>query len=169
MANIHWEKIPAFYHTYLHNIDDEELVEALQKQETETSAFLKNLPPDKWNYRYATDKWSIKEMVQHLIDAERIFCYRALVFARKDKAVLPGFDENSYAEACHAEARSAENLMEEIAVVQKSSRLLFQSFDAAMLAATGVANGNAVYVEAIGFIIAGHGRHHMRILKERYL
>lgn len=168
MAVIRFAEVPQFYHTYLAYIHDQNLAEAFEQHVKELTCFLQAMPPDKWSYRYTPDKWSIKEVVQHLIDAERIFCYRALVFARKDETALSGFDENSYAANSNADARTPQSLMEELALVQKSSQLLFRHFDAAALAASGIANGNRIYAEAIGFVIIGHARHHLRIVKERY-
>ena len=131
--------------------------------------FLKSLSADKWDYSYAPGKWTVKELVQHLIDAERIFAYRALCFARKDATPLPGFDENSYVVHSAANRRSAEDLMQEFLLVQQSSAALFASFDKVQLESTGSANGNPVYVRGIGYIIIGHALHHKAILEERYL
>ena len=130
---------------------------------------LKNIPDEKWDYRYAEGKWTIKELVQHIIDAERIFCYRALNFARKDRSELPGFDENEFAAVSKADKRSKQDLLDELATVQKSSMQLFASFDDEQLNESGKANGNSIYVNGIGFIIVGHTMHHLNILKERYL
>jgi hypothetical protein len=130
---------------------------------------LQKIAPEKWDYRYAEGKWSIKEMIQHLIDAERVFCYRALNFARHDVHPLPGFDENKFAEVAKADRRTKEDLLEELSTVQKASALLFRSFDEEQLDSSGMANGTPNYVKAIGFTIVGHTRHHMKILRERYL
>ena len=130
---------------------------------------LENIDVEKWDDRYEEGKWSIKEVVQHVIDAERIFCYRALCFARKETRELPGFDENLYANASKAEKRNKEDLIDELAIVQKSSVALFESFDEEQLSFSGIANGKSVYVEGIGYIIIGHTLHHKKILLERYL
>src|SRR5205807_1491219 len=114
-------------------------------------------------------KWSIKEVVQHIIDAERIFSYRALTFARKDEGPLPGFDEEQFARESKASGRSKRDLLDELADVQKASRSLFRSFDEEQLINTGIANGKPIQVKAIGFIIIGHSLHHKNIISERYL
>jgi hypothetical protein len=112
--------------------------------------------------------WSIKELVQHVIDSERIFSYRALCFARGESASLPGFDENTYAAASQADNRNKQSLLEELRAVQVATTLLFQSFSEAQLDQTGIANNNPVSVRAIGFITVGHTLHHKKILQEKY-
>ena len=169
MANVDLSRVPLFYHKYIDQIKDAELAAAFQKHENVLDSILKDLPEEKWNYRYAEGKWSVKELVQHIIDAERIFCYRALRFARKDTAELPGFDENKFAEAAQAEKRNKEDLLDELNIVERSSAQLFASFDEEQLDQSGIANGNSVYVKAIGFIIVGHTIHHKNILLEKYL
>ncbi len=134
-------RVPSFYHNYIAQVQQENLV----------------------------DKWTIKELIQHVIDAERIFNYRALCFARNESASLPGFNENSYAAASKAAQRKSEELIAELKIVQNASGLLFSSFDEEQLDATGIANNSSIYVNAIGFIIVGHALHHAKILKERYL
>lgn len=108
-------------------------------------------------------------MVQHLIDAERIFAYRALCIARGETVSLPGFDENIYAAASKADGRTKEELLAEFKTARQSTAQLFVSFDEAQLAATGTANNNSISVNAIGFIIPGHVQHHLNVLEERYL
>jgi len=169
MAKVDLSRVPEFYHKYINQVSDKELSEALEHYPAEFIQFLNAIPPAKWDFRYSPGKWSIKEMVQHIIDAERIFCYRALCFARKDQTRLPGFEENDYALNSMAGLRTKEDLVEELKAVQSSTALLFRSFDPTMLNETGTANGNPVYVKGIGFIILGHMQHHKSILKERYL
>ena len=153
---------------YAGNVELDDIKAAFEKH-SDTISFFKQIPEQKWNYRYAEGKWSIKEMIQHIIDAERIFCFRALNFARQDKNELPGFDENEFAEVSNADRRSKEDLMEELATVQKSSTHLFASFDEEQLDQAGIANGKSIYVKGIGFIVVGHTLHHRNILVERYL
>jgi hypothetical protein len=169
MSSPDLSRIPSFYHNYISQVTAPDLSSALAKHQQQLVAELKEIPGERWDYRYAEGKWSIKELVQHIIDGERVFCYRALRFARKDATELPGFDENLFNENAHADRRTKEDLIEELAAVQKASVLLFRSFDEDQLEASGVANGNAVYVRGIGFIIVGHALHHLNILKERYL
>lgn len=169
MADIQWEKVPEFYHKYIRQVQAPDLETALEVHATSLPALLGALPDEHWSYRYAPGKWSIREVVQHIIDTERIFCYRALCFTRGESASLPGFNENLYANQSRADQRSKESLLEEFDTVQKGTRFLFQSFDPAHLDASGIANGNPIYVKGIGFIIAGHCQHHLNILQERYL
>ena len=169
MANVDLSRVPSFYHNYINLVVEDGLDVVLEKHQSDLINELKNIAEEKWNYRYAPGKWSIKELVQHIIDAERIFCYRALRFSRKDKTELPGFDENLFAENANADARSSTHLINELMVVQQSSAQLFSSFNDEQLNETGVSNGRTIYVKAIGYIIAGHALHHKNILMERYL
>lgn len=161
--------VPSFYHTYIKLVEENDVIAAIQKNAEAAMSLFESIPEEKWGYRYAPDKWSIKEMVQHIIDAERIFCYRSLCFARKEKASLPGFDENLYAHASKADSRKKDQLLNEWKCVRQSSLLLYNSFDEEQLDSVGIANNNPISVHAIGFIIAGHVKHHLNVLNERYL
>jgi uncharacterized damage-inducible protein DinB len=169
MANVDLSKVPEYYHKYINLAIDDDLQTAFEKHQTELITFLKTIPKKKWNYRYAEGKWSVKEVVQHIIDAERIFAYRALCFARKDQTPLPSFDENIFAENSKADERKKKDLMQELATVQRSSAFLFNSFDDEQLDQSGIASGKSTYVKGIGYILVGHALHHKNILKERYL
>ena len=169
MATIDLSRVPVFYHGYIQNVSVQPMEAAFKLHQTELLDALQEVPESKWDYKYAEGKWSIKELVQHVIDAERIFAYRALCFARKDETVLPGFDENTYVASSGADKRNKADLLEELGCVQRSSALLFKSFDEGQLNETGIANGQSVYVEAIGYIIIGHALHHKKVLLERYL
>jgi hypothetical protein len=169
MANVDLSRVPAYYHKYIALVSENDLKTALEKHQTDLINELKKMPLEKWDYRYADGKWTIKELVQHIIDAERIFCYRALRFSRKDTTELPGFDENGFAENSAAHKRTGEDLINELTTVQQSTAQLFSSFVEEQLDQTGTANGHAVYVKGIGYIVAGHAVHHKNILLERYL
>ncbi len=158
-----------FYHNYINLVTEDELPEAFDIQSASFIRFLETIPPGKYDYRYGQGKWIIKEVLQHIIDAERIFSYRALRFARKDATPLPGFDENLFAAASKADTRSWDKLTEEFKVVRRSSQLLFNSFDEDQLQSNGISSNSPNYVLAIGFIIIGHAMHHQKIIKERYL
>lgn len=162
-------RVPSYYHKYISLVPQQNIESIMADHGASLIDTLRNLPDDKWNYKYAPDKWTIKELVQHIIDAERIFCYRALRFARKDKTPLPGFEENAYAAESDANRRYGADLIEELTIVQRSTALLFLSFNEEQLAAEGDANGQSIYVGGIGFIVVGHSLHHLGILKERYL
>ena len=163
------QSTPSFYHRYVQLIEEDNAVDGLKSNTAKLQAVLQSIPDNKWDFRYADGKWNIKEMVQHMTDAERIFCYRALCIARGETQSLPGFDENAYADASNASARGQEELKEELAVVRKATELLFHSFSEEQINRSGIANHNPITVNAIGFIIAGHAMHHLNILKERYL
>ncbi|HVG42811.1 MAG TPA: DinB family protein [Chitinophagaceae bacterium] len=161
-------EVPSYYHNYVSLVQEDDLIKALEDQ-SDIINFLKSIPEEKWNYRYAENKWSIKEMIQHIIDAERIFCYRALCFARKDQTPLPSFNENEYARNSKADMRSKDDLIGELKAVQQTSLLFFSSLDAEQLANKGVANNNLVSVNAIAYLLIGHTKHHINILNDRYL
>ena len=168
MPNVDLSRVPEYYYRYIRLAMHQDLPQAFAEHQAEAAAILQPLTEEQWQYRYAEGKWSVKEMVQHLIDGERIFCYRALCFARKDNTPLPGFDENEYADASEADRRSGAGLIEELMTVQKSSAQLFASFSEEALEQSGLANNKSVYVRAIGYILVGHTRHHLNVLKERY-
>ena len=124
---------------------------------------------EKHDYRYAEGKWTIKEVVQHMMDGERVFTYRALRFARKDETHVPGFDENLFAQTAKADKRNWNEMVEEFAALRKASESMFASFDNEQLESEGVASERSIYVLGLGFIVAGHVNHHCGIIKERYL
>jgi uncharacterized damage-inducible protein DinB len=162
-------RVPKFYHNYISHVPQDELSEAFNAETPAFIEFIESIPRDKYDYHYADGKWTIKEVLQHIIDAERIFAYRALCFARKDKTFLPGFDENDYADNAKAATRDWNNLVSEFKFVRLASEYLFNSFDADQLDATGTSNNSSVYVLGIGYLLIGHTMHHMRVVKERYL
>jgi uncharacterized damage-inducible protein DinB len=162
-------RVPEFYHVYINQVPENDLMTALQNQTVSFLKFLKKIPADKINYRYAKGKWTIKEMLVHIIDTERIFAYRALCIARQDSTSFPGFDENAYAANSKAAKRDWKELIEEFKVVRQSTSYLLGSFDKKQLDTNGISNGRPVYVLGIGFTIVGHVLHHTGVLKERYL
>lgn len=162
-------RVPSFYHNYINHVADDDLMKAFRNQTASFIQFLNSIPDEKQDYRYAEGKWTLKELLQHIIDAERIFCYRALRFARKDETPLPGFDENSYAENAKADKRKWKKLVKEFKAVRKATELLFASFDGEQLNASGISNNNSNYVLAFGFIAVGHCIHHQKIIEDRYL
>lgn len=169
MANVDLSRVPEYFHKYINLVIDDDLQTAFEKHQTDLVSFLKDIPKKKWTYRYAEGKWSIKEVVQHIIDAERVFCYRALCFARRDPAPLPAFDENVFAANSKADERSKKELIKELKIVQESSALLFSSLDEEQLEQPGVANGKSTYVKGVAYILLGHAVHHKKILEEKYL
>lgn len=169
MAKPNLSNVPEYYHKYIEQVNADGVMEALEQHRQFFDHYLENLPPAKWEYAYAPGKWTIKEVVQHIIDSERIFAYRALRIARKDPTPLPGFDENMFALNARAKKRKTSELVDEFSIVRNSSLALFRSFDDDQIKSIGVANEQPISVEGIGFIIAGHGLHHVNIINERYL
>ena len=158
-----------FYGTYVGKVPDGDLLELLERQRRETQNLLAGLSDTQALHRYAPGKWSIKEVVGHLMDSERVFCYRALRFARADEKPLQGFDEKAWVPAGSFDARPLADLAAELDAVRRATIALFGGFDAAALARKGTANNNEVTVRALAWIVAGHERHHVAILRERYL
>ncbi len=161
--------IPPFYSSYISEVPGDELRNALLLATDRLHALVDGLLDEQASQRYAPGKWTIKEVLQHIVDAERIFAYRALRFARNDSTDLAGFEENEYVPEARCEARKLHHLLEEHDAVRAASITLFDSFDEMALERVGTANGNRIGVRAIGWVIAGHALHHIRILQERYL
>lgn len=160
---------PAYYEAYIGKIEGDSILDILQRQKEAARELLTNLPVEKENYRYADGKWSVKELLGHVIDGERIFTYRALRFARNDKTELPGFDQDAYIVNADFDSRTMFSMLEEYLSVREASITLFKNLSAEELSRKGIANGKEVTVNAIQYIVAGHELHHMNILRERYL
>ncbi|QQS35141.1 MAG: DinB family protein [Ignavibacteriales bacterium] len=158
-----------FYAGYVDALAGDNGIEILTAQNLETQELLNSFSESKGNYAYAEGKWTVKEVVGHLIDAERIFAYRALCIARGEKQSLPGYDQNEYVKTGNFNSRELFDLNYEFRLLRESNILLFRGFDEFMLNKRGVANNFEVTVRALLFIIAGHEKHHIKILKERYL
>ncbi|WDO12004.1 DinB family protein [Flavobacterium sp. WW92] len=158
-----------YYATYISKVEEADLVEELEISVHEFIKFVQNIPLDKYDYSYAEGKWTIKDIIQHLMDSERIFAYRALRIARNDKTSLASFEENEYAAIAGANQRSIRDLLTELAIVRQSTIALFKTFSEDVLKRIGVASGYDVSVRALGVIIIGHQKHHQRIFMERYL
>jgi hypothetical protein len=162
-------RVPDYFHRYIAQTEGDDLNEILKKQAITFTSFLQNIPAGKYDYRYGPDKWTVKEVLQHIIDTERVFAYRALCIARGEQQPLPGFNEDDYAKNAPCADRKWSDMIEEFQAIRRSTELLFNSLDAARLEHSGIASGKPVYVLGIGFILAGHVAHHVAILKERYL
>ena len=157
-----------YYFTYIDLIPDIDIVGALEKQVDETSAFLSGISEEQSLHRYAPDKWSVKEVLGHVADTERIFAYRALRIARGDQTPLSGFEQDDYVRGARFGARPLADVVEEYADVRQASLALFGSLDDGAWLRRGVANGNPVTVLALAYLMAGHELHHRKILEERY-
>jgi len=163
-------EIGDFYWDYINRIpDDADLIQTLRDNTEEFSDFLESIPKEKWNHRYSPEKWSILEMIQHIIDTERIFQYRALCFARNENGSLPGFDHDIYVLNSDAEKRKPVDLIKEFKCVRESCLFLYKSFSEKRLQVTGNMNDMNATPRAIGFIMAGHALHHKDIISKKYL
>lgn len=154
---------------YLDLVGEGEIVEQLNTSLLELEAFFNTVPDDKLNFKYAKDKWTVKELLLHIIDTERIFQYRALRFVREDKTELPGFSENEYIKAVDVSKRTLDSLLNEYKWVRMSTICLFETFNQEELLRLGVASGFTTSVRAIAYLLIGHQRHHINIIKQRYL
>lgn len=160
---------PAYFYNYIRLVENEDLNTILKKQLSESQQFFNSVPKEKYDYKYAEGKWSIKEVLQHIIDTERVFSYRALAFSRKDVNVLPSFDEKNYLANANSAVKEWNDLVDEFTAVRKSTQLLFNSFSTKQLDSVGKASDYEMNARAMGFTIAGHIAHHLNIIKERYL
>jgi len=158
----------SFYKNYINYTSGKDYAILVQQYNERIVAFWDAIPIEKINFAYAPNKWTIKQMFQHVIDTERIFAYRALAVARAETKPLPGFDENEYAKNATAANRHWKDMLVEWRVVRQSTNLMFASFTAEQMKRMGTASDNPISVNALGFIIFGHALHHLHILKERY-
>lgn len=169
VSDLNSNEYSKYYKGYIDKASNVELLDGLKQSGEETLTFFKSIPESKQEYAYDVDKWTIKELLLHLMDAERIFAYRALRFARLDNTSLPGFDENYYTSNSQANSYSMDQLLKSYSILRAYTIDLFESFDKDMILQIGEASGSQMSVRAIGFVIIGHEKHHMQIIKERYL
>ena len=162
------DEIPAHYVGYIKRVPETDPVMVCASQIEETAALLRGLSEADALYRYARGKWSIKEVVGHLADTERIMSYRALRIARGDVTPLPSFDENAYVPVANFDNRSLADLVGELRTVRAATLALLRTFDAEAWGRRGTASGKPVSVRALGFMIPGHERHHVEVLTTRY-
>ncbi len=160
---------PSYFERYISLVPEDDLNTAFRHQSLVLTKFLYSINEEKSSHSYAPGKWTIKELMQHMIDTERIFAYRALCFARKETNSLPGFDENEYAANSNANLRHWKELADEFLVVRKSTEILFHSFTEEALNNSGTANNNPATALSMGFTAIGHVYHHMNVLTEKYL
>ena len=157
-----------YFGRYIERVTDQDLVTALRSSREELVLKMRTFLEAQGTFRYAEGKWSVKEVIQHITDTERIMSYRALRFARKDATALPGFNEDEFAANSQADKRTLADLITEFETVRASTIMLFESFSDEMLKALGTASGKAMSARAVGYMIAGHGLHHGQVLEERY-
>jgi hypothetical protein len=158
-----------YFGQYIDLVPQGDVLESLKRQVDDTGALVGGLSEREAEYRYADGKWSIKEVVGHVADTERIFVYRALCFARGEPSGLPGFDENEYVRHARFGARRLPDLLAELRVVRAATLSFFSGLDTEELLRRGSANNREYSVRAIAYIIAGHERHHAKVLADRYV
>ncbi|MET6990512.1 DinB family protein [Sediminicola arcticus] len=159
----------AYYKPYIEALGDIELMDALKTGMDQFVLQIKNIPEAKLTYAYGVGKWTILEVLVHLIDTERIFQYRALRFYRNDKTPLPGFDQDEYVLASNANDRTKESIIKEYLALRQSTIALFETFEEEALKRIGMASSAKMSVGAAGLIISGHQKHHLSILENRYV
>lgn len=163
------DEYATYYGNYIGKVPDGDLLAMLATQVGDTLKLIRDIPEARGTYRYAPDKWSIKEVIGHICDTERIMGYRALRIARADATPLPGFEQNDYVPAGNFDQRTLADLGEELAAVRQATLHLFRHLGPEALARRGTASGNPFTPRALAYVIAGHERHHVGILKAQYL
>ena len=163
------EDFHPFYEPYIATLGDVELLEMLRRQLQNFPQFISSIPNDKLQHTYSEGKWTVAQVLVHILDTERVFQYRALRFARNDKTPLPGFDQDKFVIESNAESWNKEELIESYRAIRKSTIALFEKFSNETLKKVGTASDSPMSVAALGFICCGHQRHHRNILRERYL
>ena len=158
----------SWYAGYIERVPDGDIVTALRQGGEALTSALAAIPDARGDHRYAEGKWTVRTVIGHLIDAERIFAYRALRIARGDSTPLPGFEENDYASAAGSDARSIAGLSSEMHAVRASTVRLFESFPEEAWARSGTVNNAPVTMRALAWITAGHAMHHLAVLRDRY-
>lgn len=158
-----------YYKNYVYASGELSLLDSLKQSSQSISSFLESIPEDKWSHAYGEGKWTIKQLVHHIIDTERVFSYRAMRFARKDATNLPGFEQDDYVINANANNRTKESLIKEYKAVKEATVNLFETFSDANLKQIGTASNTPMSVRAIGFVAVGHEKHHINVLRERYL
>lgn len=158
-----------YYENYIKLVEGDDILRILNDQSKITQDVLNSFSEHKGNYRYADGKWTVKEVVGHLLDTERVFAYRALCIARGEKKSLPGFDQDDYVKDGNFNRRELFELNYEFRLLRESNLLLFRSFAPEMMKKRGFANETSVTVLAILYMIAGHEKHHMNVLREKYM
>jgi uncharacterized damage-inducible protein DinB len=157
-----------YTHNYISLVNGDSAAEAVKNHAGEILTFYTGLPDDKAQFAYGKGKWTLQEVLQHVIDAERVFSYRAMRIARKDATPLPGFDENSYTVNSQACNRSFASLKDEFALLRRATDIFISTLNEEQLQNTGFASNSPVTANAVAFIVYGHLLHHIDIIKERY-
>jgi|SRR6185503_6889676 len=157
------------YQSYVNQVNENDVIAVLRSELDDLDVLLDRVPAEKETYAYEPGKWTIRQVIGHLIDGERVFGYRALCIARGEKQNLPGFEQDDYLQTAPYNNIDLEDLLSEMRLVRLSNIAMFRTLDEEAWSRVGMANNNEVSVRAIAFIMAGHVRHHMNVLRERYL
>lgn len=166
---LHTNEYVPYQKMYIDLVADKPINTLLATSLKEFVSFLGEIPSSKFTYAYEAGKWTINDVLLHMIDTERIFQYRALRFSREDKTDLPGFSENDFVPHSNANSRTVESLLVEYNAVRMSTITLYKTFSDATLQIIGNASGSTMSVRALGYLIVGHQQHHINVIKERYL
>ena len=171
MQKLQSDEYALFYRPYIDILldNDKSIIENLLDSHEKAIQILENLDTEKQLFQYAEGKWTIKELIQHIIDAERVFNYRALRFARNDASELSGFNENQFVSQSNANTRDYNDLLEEFSLLRRSTILMYKNFSTEVLLLKGKASDEFISVRALGFITSGHLLHHLHIITSRYL
>ena len=162
------QEFAPYYQGYIDTVDDD-VIDELETQASAFADFINAIPQGKGDFAYAEGKWTVKELLGHVIDTERIMTYRALRFSRDDQTPVPGFEEDFYVQNAHFQDRTLESLAQEFNLLRRANLHFFRSLTEEEIDRSGTANGKSMSVRALLFVIAGHVNHHRRILAERYL
>ncbi|HMO63085.1 MAG TPA: DinB family protein [Ferruginibacter sp.] len=169
MSKIAPVSYPGYFQKYIDLVPEKDISAAFKNQQIVLEDFFNSIPAQKHQYAYAEGKWTIQEMLQHIIDTERILGYRAVCFARGEQANLPGFDENEYAAQSDAHTRNWNDMVKELLILRQATEMMFAGFTPQMLSQKGIANNNSISVMQLGQMIIGHVYHHKNMVVERYL
>jgi hypothetical protein len=168
MMRPHDDEYAAFYGGYVNLVPEDEVLPALREQVNVLRRFAASVAADRETYAYGPDKWTIRQVIGHVIDAERVFSYRALCFSRSDRTPLPKFDENAYVDHARFNDVPLADLVDEFVLLRSANVKMFESLGAGQWTASGIANSNPISVRALAYVMTGHVRHHLNILRDRY-
>ncbi|NND73173.1 MAG: DinB family protein [Rhodothermales bacterium] len=163
------DECPEYYFAYIDKVPDGDILDLLSTQVDNTASYLASLPPELGTYRYADGKWTVSEVLGHMVDCERVFAFRGLHIARGDKTPIPGFEQDDWVASTDFNRRSIKSLADELHVLRASTVMLFKNLTAEEIERTGTASGYPFSVRTIPYIIAGHEIHHLGVLKDRYV
>ena len=163
------ENTISYYQDYIRLVLEKDLIEALENNRDKTVAFFRSIPESKINFSYEFDKWSVKQVLQHILDVERIFAYRAMRFSRNDAVELAGYDDEMYVKNSNAIKRTVDDMLEEFITLRNSSIYLYASLSEEMLDFKGIANGNSSSARICGWLSVGHTIHHTSVIEDKYL